>query len=163
MKKILFVCYGNICRSPAAEGIFNHLVANSDQLILAAADSAGTHDFHVGKHPDVRSVKAAARMGINLTDLRASQVCAQDFHDYDWLVAMDQHNIECLREIGPQSQWHKILPMADFHPNPNYQFVPDPFRGDRDDFDLMFESMWTMVGRMLELLAEQPVAEIEYV
>jgi protein-tyrosine phosphatase len=149
MLKIMFICYGNICRSPAAEGIFNHQVANSQQLIMASADSAGTHDFHVGKRPDFRAVREAARYGINLTDSWASQVTEQDFYDYDWLVAMDEYNIECLKKMAPKSQWRKVIRLASFHPSEAYTYVPDPYKGSHHDFKIMFESMWIMIEQML--------------
>jgi protein-tyrosine phosphatase len=158
MLKIMFICYGNICRSPAAEGIFNHQVANSQQLIMASADSAGTHDFHIGKRPDIRTVRQAARYGINLSDSWASQVTEENFYDYDWLVVMDDHNIQCLKEVAPKSQWHKVIRLADFHPSEAYTYVPDPFKGSHHDFKIMFESMWIMIERMLESMVSSTAA-----
>ena len=95
--RILFVCMGNICRSPSAEGVFRSLVAARAPQLSVELDSAGTHDYHVGEPPDERSIAAARRRGIDLSTLRARTVKAGDFDYYDLILAMDEQNLRELR------------------------------------------------------------------
>ena len=90
--RILFICMGNICRSPSAEGVFRHLLAQRQVDLEVEVDSAGTHDYHVGEPPDPRAIAAARRRGIDLSTLRARSVQPQDFENFDLLIAMDEQN-----------------------------------------------------------------------
>jgi protein-tyrosine-phosphatase len=92
MARVLFICTGNICRSPTAEGVFRHLVERAGLADTIHIDSAGTHDYHVGNPPDARAQAAAARRGYSLSGLRARQVADSDFAAFDFVLAMDEHN-----------------------------------------------------------------------
>jgi len=125
MMKILFVCMGNICRSPTAEGVFSHLVTQAGLQI--SVDSAGTHDYHVGEPPDLRSQRAALKRGIDLSGLRARQVTQADFTKFDYILAMDRHNYQLLQSLCPPEQRHKLHLFLDFAPELNRRDVPDPY------------------------------------
>ncbi|OAD19180.1 Low molecular weight phosphotyrosine protein phosphatase [Candidatus Thiomargarita nelsonii] len=125
MIKILFVCMGNICRSPTAEGVFTHLVTQAGAQI--SIDSAGTHDYHIGEPPDLRSQKAALKRGIDLSSLRARQVTQADFTKFDYILAMDRHNYQILQSLCPPEQQHKLHLFLDFAPELNRHEVPDPY------------------------------------
>ena len=99
--KILFVCMGNICRSPTAHGVFANLVAQANLQNLIAVDSAGTHAYHIGEAPDQRSQQAASLRSIDLSDLKARKVLAHDFAEFDYILAMDQANLDNLHAIAP--------------------------------------------------------------
>ncbi|MHA7856641.1 MAG: low molecular weight protein-tyrosine-phosphatase [Henriciella sp.] len=127
MKRLLFVCLGNICRSPAADGIAKALVdhRNLDWQI----DSAGTGGWHVGDPPDPRMVEAAAARGIDLSPLRARQAIARDFSDFDHVYAMDRSNLSNLRALQPAGTHASLdLFLGDAE-------VPDPYYGGKDGFD----------------------------
>ena len=106
--RVLFVCTGNICRSPTAEGVFRHAVVSAglEQKILV--DSAGTHDYHVGHPPDRRTQLAAAQRGYDLAGLRARQVTAKDFVEFDYIVAMDRDNLSELERLAPPQHHGKL-------------------------------------------------------
>ncbi|MBS1220191.1 MAG: protein-tyrosine-phosphatase [Proteobacteria bacterium] len=101
MIKVLFVCMGNICRSPTAEGVFSRLVEERGLEDRVSIDSAGTHAYHVGEPPDARAAHAAAERGIDLTHQRARRVTAQDFHQFDYVLAMDSENFNHLAAMCP--------------------------------------------------------------
>ena len=112
--KVLFVCMGNICRSPTAEGVFRRQVAKSGQADRIVIDSAGTHDYHVGAPPDRRAQQAALTRGYDLSGLRGRQVGIKDFHEFDYILAMDQANLSNLHQICPPQQRHKLKLFMDF-------------------------------------------------
>lgn len=132
--KVLFVCTGNICRSPAAEGVFLHMVkdAGLDQIITT--DSAGTHGYHIGDPPDSRTCAAAAARGFDLSALRARKVKARDFQDFDLILAMDQGHFAHLQALRPKDARAELKLYLDFHPNPGTKDVPDPYYGGTEDF-----------------------------
>src|SRR5688500_5852428 len=101
IRRILFCCMGNICRSPTAEGVFRHVLATQAPDLQVEIDSAGTHDYHVGAPPDRRAIVAAKRRGIDLSQLRARIVVAEDFAAYDLILAMDEENLQELRRRAP--------------------------------------------------------------
>lgn len=150
--RILFVCLGNICRSPLAEGVFRHLISENGLHGRYEADSAGTGAWHVGDPPDRRSAEVARRNGISLEG-RARQVGAEDFGEFDLLVAMDRENLrslERLREAAGGGAPVRLL--REFDPEAGDDLeVPDPYYGGADGFDRVFE----MVDRSCAaLLAE---------
>lgn len=132
--KILFVCLGNICRSPTAHGVFQQLIADGEVAQFVLVDSAGTAAYHVGKPPDRRSAKAAAARGYDLNHLRARQVNASDFQCFDYLLAMDTENLFDLQQHCPAEHRHKLRLFLEFG-NLGQESVPDPYYGGRDGFD----------------------------
>ena len=127
MKKILFVCLGNICRSSTAEGVLRHMA--EAQGVDLEVDSAGTGGYHVGDPPDPRPVEAAQRRGYDLSVLRARQVNARDFGYYDLILAMDYSNLENLRRICPAGSEDKLDMFLGFAENFDEAEVPDPYYG----------------------------------
>lgn len=132
--KVLFVCTGNICRSPTAEGVFRHMVAEAGLGHRIAADSAGTHGYHIGDPPDPRSCEAAAGRGFDLTNLRARKVTARDFHDFDLILAMDQGHLAHLQAMRPKDARADLKLYLDFHPAIRTRDVPDPYYGGPEGF-----------------------------
>lgn len=136
---ILFVCMGNICRSPTAEGVFRARVAAHGLSAAIRIDSAGTHAYHVGKPPDARSQAHAARRGYDLSAQRARQVVEDDFATFDHILAMDHENLALLQSICPPQHRHKLgLFMCHARSSPS-QVVPDPYYGGGAGFDLVLD------------------------
>ena len=133
--KILFVCMGNICRSPTAEGVFRSYARRHAPSLDIEIDSAGTHAYHVGEPPDPRTVEAATRRGIDLTDLRARQVSDDDFERFDLIVAMDRLNHATLLDRCPPGHRQRIRTLLEFAGKTAPVDVPDPYYGDAKGFD----------------------------
>lgn len=136
---VLFVCMGNICRSPTAEGVFRRLVEEEGLSERIRIDSAGTHDYHIGKSPDRRSMLAAQRRGIDLSPLRARQVALTDFESFDWIVAMDKDNLRLLERQCPPEHRVKLSLLLDHAPQVELREVPDPYYGGEDGFELVLD------------------------
>ena len=137
--KILFVCMGNICRSPTAHGVFRDLVERhglSDQVVI---DSAGTHAYHVGSPPDRRAQETALRRGVNLSDVEARHVETEDFERFDYVIAMDQDNYMSLSKKCPDAHVNKIYMLMDFAPSSRTREVPDPYYGGASGFERVFD------------------------
>lgn len=139
MKRVLFVCTGNICRSPTAEGVFRKQVRDAGLEHLIEADSAGTHGYHIGEPPDARSQSAAKDRGYDLSTLRARQVQKQDFAAFDYLVAMDRGHQSILMRLAPANGAHKVRLMMSFASGSGYDEVPDPYYGGPDGFALVLD------------------------
>lgn len=141
---VLFVCMGNICRSPTAEGVFRALVAREAPEWSVRIDSAGTHAYHVGEPPDRRSIAAAAERGYDLRALRARQVVREDFSRFDILLAMDGDNLARLHAMAPPALADRARLLLDFAPHQSVRHVPDPYyggpRGFEDVLDLIEEA-----------------------
>ncbi|EIK45657.1 protein-tyrosine-phosphatase [Cellvibrio sp. BR] len=139
MTNVLFVCLGNICRSPTADGIFRELVANAklDQKIMV--DSAGTGAWHIGKAPDSRTVAAARTRGYDLSVLRARQVTARDFDEFDYVLAMDEANLSDLQQLKPAHFTGHLGLFLEFGARGDYREVPDPYYGGSDGFELVLD------------------------
>lgn len=135
MLRVLFICMGNICRSPTAHGIFRHKLAESGLDTAIDVDSAGTHGFHVGGPPDRRAVAILAEQGIDISDLRSRQVTLSDFASFDYIVAMDEDNYEHLRALSPESAVERIHRLMDFAPDFGDGEVPDPYYGGSSGFE----------------------------
>ncbi|PPD35726.1 MAG: phosphotyrosine protein phosphatase [Methylomonas sp.] len=137
--KILFVCMGNICRSPTAEGVFNAFLAEKNLTDAFEVDSAGTHAYHVGDSPDLRAQKAARDRGVELKHLRARKVHANDFAVFDHILAMDEDNHAILSELCPDEYQHKIRLFLDFAPDLQQREVPDPYYGGAYGFERVLD------------------------
>ncbi len=135
MAKVLFVCMGNICRSPTAEAVFRALLEKHGLEKFIQADSAGTHGYHVGGEPDKRSQKAALKRGFDMSHLRARIVESKDFDEFDYIVAMDYDNLEDLKDISAPQYHSKISLLLDHDPNIEFVEVPDPYYGGLHGFD----------------------------
>ena len=136
---VLFVCMGNICRSPTAEGVFRKLVEERAPQLRIRIDSAGTHDYHVGEAPDPRAIAAAARRGIDLEALRARQVEEADFERFDLVVAMDRLNREVLLDRSPEPYRERVRLMMEFAPSLEVEDVPDPYYGGAVGFERVLD------------------------
>ncbi len=135
MIKVLFVCMGNICRSPTAEAAFTKLVQQTDLQNKITIDSAGTHAYHIDEPPDLRSQQAARQRGMNMSHLRARQVTKEDFDKFDYILAMDSSNYAILKEMCPRGKEHKLSMFLDFAPDLNAIEVPDPYYGGSQGFE----------------------------
>ncbi|SNS29981.1 protein tyrosine phosphatase [Noviherbaspirillum humi] len=124
---ILFVCTGNICRSPTAEGVMRHMVAQAGLSAHIAVDSAGTHDYFIDEPPDFRAQAAARRRGYALGALRARQVAQADFERFDLILAMDGENLTHLQGICPPEHQHKIGMLMEYARHSHCSIVPDPY------------------------------------
>ncbi len=150
VKKVLFVCMGNICRSPTAEGVFMHQVREHGLTAQIQVDSAGTHAYHCGEPPDSRAIRAAARRGIDLTPLRARRVREEDFAQFDYIVAMDADNLDYLSEFCPEQYRHKLCLLLDFAPEQPLREVPDPYYGGDKDFERVLDLAQTASAALLD-------------
>ncbi|ODP34009.1 low molecular weight protein-tyrosine-phosphatase [Pandoraea sp. ISTKB] len=141
MKKtsVLFVCMGNICRSPSADGIFRQRLVAAGLVDVVDVDSAGTHSYHIGHAPDARTQEAAQRRGYDLSALRARHVEADDFERFDWIVAMDDANVADLMARCPAQYRHKIVRLMDFATHHDATEVPDPYYGGAQGFETVLD------------------------
>ena len=133
--KILFVCMGNICRSPTAEAVFSKKLADRDLLKKIKIDSAGTHNFHPNAPPDERSQAHGLKRGYDLSHLRARAVVDNDFEAFDLLLTMDWDNRALLEERCPSEHLHKIRGFAEFLQSTPASVIPDPYYGGEQGFD----------------------------
>lgn len=134
MVKVLFVCLGNICRSPTAHGVFAAKVNEVGLADRIGIDSAGTGDWHIGESPDRRAIQAAADRGYDLSSLKARQINAADFVEFDYIVAMDGENMNHLIALCPEQHRTKLSLLLSYGKHP-ISHVPDPYYGGRKDFD----------------------------
>lgn len=138
--KVLFVCMGNICRSPMAEGIFRHMLEAAELTDRVYVDSAGTHAYHIKSPPDKRGLEIAARRGMDLKAIRARQVVAEDFENFDYLLAMDYDNYQHLIALCPRTEWReKIHLLMDYAPDLSEREVPDPYYGSLGGFERVMD------------------------
>jgi protein-tyrosine phosphatase len=137
--RILFVCMGNICRSPTAEGVFRSLVQERAPHLALEIDSAGTHDYHVGEPPDSRAIAAAARRGIDLRGLRARQVGDVDFERFDLILAMDRLNYVTLLDRAPEASHQRIRLFMQYAGDTSVEDVPDPYYGGPLGFEQVLD------------------------
>jgi len=137
--KVLFVCMGNICRSPTAEGVFTKIVEEAGVDDSFTIDSAGTHAYHIGEQPDPRSQVAARERGIELKHLKARKVSVEDFEQYDYVLAMDSDNVASLMQICPEDYKDKVKYFLDYAPELSVKSVPDPYYGGRFGFERVLD------------------------
>lgn len=155
VRRVLFVCMGNICRSPTAEGVARALAAKLGLGESCEFDSAGTHDYHIGKQPDARACAAAARRGYDLSALRARQVDAMDFTRFDHILAMDRDNLSLLRQACPEDQRGKLGLLLDYAGERDESEVPDPYYGGPDGFERVLDMIEEAASGLLARL-EKP-------
>ncbi|MCZ6829676.1 MAG: low molecular weight phosphotyrosine protein phosphatase [Gammaproteobacteria bacterium] len=136
---VLFVCLGNICRSPTAHGVFQELVKAADLQDRIQVDSAGTGAWHVGEAPDQRATAAARARGYDLSSLRARVVSVADFSNFDYVLAMDQQNLGNLQAMAPADYRGHLGLFLDFHSHPLLREVPDPYCGGNAGFDQVLD------------------------
>ncbi len=137
--KVLFVCTGNICRSPTAEGVFRHLVEAAGLGGTIEADSCGLIDYHVGEAPDRRARRAARRHGVDLSGLRARKLARRDLEAFDLVLAMDDGHLETILRLCPPANRERVRLFLDFAPGIGRRSVPDPYYGDAADHEAVYE------------------------
>lgn len=136
---LLFVCMGNICRSPTAEGVMRHRLQQLGLVERITVDSAGTHNYHPGKPPDARTQKHAALRGYDLAPLRARQIVEADFERFDLILTMDWDNQALTESICPPAHARKVRRLAEFFQRHSDTVVPDPYYGGPDDFERVLD------------------------
>jgi len=136
---VLFVCMGNICRSPTAEGVFRHLVQQEGHNSWISTDSAGTHAYHIGEQPDRRAQQTARSRGIDLSDLRGRKAIKSDFEVFDYVLAMDDDNYQILESMCPSGFEDKLSLFLDFSKEFSETQVPDPYYGGDQGFEHVFD------------------------
>ena len=156
MRHVLFVCTGNICRSPTAEAVFRKLVADQGLADRIVADSAGTHGYHLGELPDPRMRAAALARGYDLSSLRARRIRHEDFHRFDLIVAMDREHHATLARLAPPSTGHKLRMLMEFARRSQLDEVPDPYHGEADGFELVLDLVEDAAEGLLARLRIDP-------
>ena len=149
---VLFVCTGNICRSPSAEAIFRKLAADSGMSQTVTADSAGTHAYHVGEPPDPRAQKAAAKRGYDLSGLRARTIEDTDFQRFDLILAMDQEHYAILSRSAGSAADRKLKLMMSYARRFKERDVPDPYYGGPQGFERVLDMLEDAAQGLLEAL-----------
>ena len=160
--RILFVCLGNICRSPTAEGAFMHAVQRRRLDDCFDVDSAGTGDWHIGKPPDERAQRAAQRRGIDISALRARQIRADDFRAFDCIVAMDNNNYADLQTLADEYRSEHRDERRDEQCRNKVRLltndeIPDPYYGDENGFDRVFDLITRAVDELIDELLDELV------
>lgn len=148
--KVLFVCMGNICRSPTAEAVFRHYVENAGMSGQISIDSAGTHDYHVGDKPDARAQRAAQQRGYDMSKLRGRQVGEEDFRRFDYVLAMDTANLAILHGIIPPGSGTQPQLFLDYARHHSEREVPDPYYGGADGFERVLDMVEDAAQGLLE-------------
>jgi protein-tyrosine phosphatase len=147
---VLFVCSGNICRSPTAEGVFRDLARRRGVLARLRIDSAGMEYYHVGDPPDPRALEHAARRGYDLSALRARQVAASDFAEFDRILAMDRGHLRQLKALAPEEAVARIAMFLDHSERWRGRDVPDPYYGGPRGFDEVLDMVEEASARLLD-------------
>jgi protein-tyrosine phosphatase len=152
--KVLFVCLGNICRSPTAEGVLRYLAAKEAPQLALEIDSAGTADYHIGAPPDPRSQRAALRRGIDISGLRARQVEVEDFARFDDILAMDRANLRELQAVQPRNSRASLKLFLEYAPELKLRDVPDPYYRDAAAFEEVLDLTTAASRGLLAALQE---------
>lgn len=152
MKRVLFVCLGNICRSPTAEGVMRQL-SRQGGIEELHIDSAGTGNWHIGASPDRRAMLAARQRGIDISPLKARQVTREDLENFDLVIAMDRNNRHDLLQLAGDHQRHKVRLLLDYSPTYPEQDVPDPYYGGEHGFDIALDMIEDACRHLLKALA----------
>lgn len=148
MKSFLFVCTGNICRSPTADAIFRHLTEKEGRDILI--DSVGTHGYHVGEAPDPRAIEIASDKGIEMEFLTARKLSSHDFEKFDFLLAMDNGHLATMQNLCPPEHAQKLRLFLDMLDGHEGQDVPDPYYGSMQDFKDTFDLIYRGCEALLD-------------
>lgn len=156
-KKVLFVCLGNICRSPAAEGIFRDMVKKEGLENEILVDSAGTGGWHVGEPPDSRMIYHAKKRGYDLSDLEARQFTApRDFDDYDYILTMDESNLANVLRLDTKKLHHaKVRPLVSFCRIHSIKEVPDPYYKEEDGFEHVLDLLEDACHELLQHIKQE--------
>lgn len=155
MIKVLFVCTGNICRSPTADGVFRKIVREAgleDQIIV---DSCGLSAYHVGELPDPRSREMAESRGVDLSDIRSRKIKPGDYVQFDYILAMDDGHLRDMRRQAPGSSQNRIELFLDYHPDMGGQSVPDPYYGGANGFVHVFDMIEEASNNLLTQIREK--------
>ena len=161
MIKVLFVCMGNICRSPTAEGVFRRKLREKKLEDKVDVASAGTHGYHVGEAPDQRTQRAAAARGYDLSGIRARKIAPQDIDYFDLILAMDRNSLEALHVVCPPERFDRLGLFMDYSKNFDDDEVPDPYYGLGQGFDLVLDMVEDATDGLVELLWEHSAATFE--
>ena len=153
--RVLFVCTGNICRSPTAEGVFRAAVARAGLADRIAVDSAGTHGYHVGEPPDPRAIAHARRRGYDLSGLRARRVKAEDFQRFDLILACDRGHHGLLRRLADKAEHARIAMFLDYAPELGFDEIPDPYYGTGADFERVLDIVERASEGLIQALARK--------
>jgi protein-tyrosine phosphatase len=149
--RVLFVCMGNICRSPMAEGVFRQLVRQAGLDEVVKVESAGTHAFHAGEAPDKRAQGTSAKRGYDISDLRARRVEDVDFERFDLILAMDWDNLSLLQQMAPKRAHHKLQLLMRFATEHESATIPDPYYGAQQGFDQALDLIEDACAGLLEV------------
>lgn len=155
MVNVLFVCMGNICRSPTAEGVFSKLVEEQGLAEKIGIDSAGTHAYHTGEAPDSRAQQSALKRGINIGSLRARKAIAKDFGRFDYVIAMDYDNLSHLESICPEEHVEKLSLFLEYGSQSDIKEVPDPYYGGPLGFERVLDLVEDASRGLLEAILER--------
>jgi protein-tyrosine phosphatase len=155
MTRILFVCMGNICRSPTAEGVVSNIIVNNRLEELIKVDSAGTHGYHIDEPPDRRTREAALRRGVDLSGLRARKVVPEDFERFDLLLAMDRDNLALLKRGARPEHQAKLGLFMRYASRFEAEEVPDPYYGGEEGFELVLDMAEDAGQGLIEALLDR--------
>lgn len=159
MVRVLFVCMGNICRSPTAQGVFEWLIEQEGVAGEIEVDSAGTHAYHIGDPPDQRAANAAARRGIDISQQRARKVKPSDFERFDYVLAMDSDNFSLLDTICPPEHQEKLSLLLDYARHMGVEEVPDPYYGSINGFEQVLDLVEAAAKGLLDHIKQTHLQE----
>jgi protein-tyrosine phosphatase len=157
---VIFVCMGNICRSPTAETVFRRYVEEAGLQEHILIDSAGTHDYHIGDEPDARTQRAARQRGYDMSKLRGRQVVAEDFTRFDYVLAMDESNLGILRRLRPRESQSHLGLFLEFAEHHQEREVPDPYYGGTDGFERVLDMVEDAAEGLLRHIRRQHLQEL---
>ncbi|WP_397475279.1 low molecular weight protein-tyrosine-phosphatase [Pusillimonas sp.] len=155
MTKVLFVCMGNICRSPSAEGVFRHMIDEAGLSGAVQVDSAATHSFHLGEAPDARAQAAARKRGYDISHSVARQVRPEDFREFDLILAMDWENLSALQQQCPKVYHHKLMLLMRFANEFEEATVPEPYYGGIEGFTKVLDYLEDACQGVLEVVRKR--------